>query len=234
MQPYTLNLSISANDLPTIAAAGENIIVAKPVTNASGTPNVAWLSVQPLENNQISWVENYALYASTTEIASGAAIFQSSVTSFPAEDGVCYEFGANGVFGGPTTGPQSVPLGSFSTLNDFTSSPAMTFGLTQSATANEGLISLSPLNAQSVPEQQQVVFTPLTTIWIWLEANVQSATMITGVFSQVAVVTFGDGVFTQGLTYNVAKGQFEPDGGSTNVKLLDFRKYLPKSARAGR
>lgn len=234
MPTYTLNLSISPSDLATISGAGENIIVAKPVTNASGTPNVAWLSVQPLENNQITWVENYAIYASTTSIESGAAIFQSSTTPFPAEDGVCYDFGTNGVFGGPTTGPQSVPLGSYSTLNDFTSSPAMTFGLTQSATANGGLISLSPLNAQSVPELQQVFFTPLTTVWVWLEANVQSATMITGVFSQVAVVTFGDGVTTQGLTYDAAQGQFEPDSSSANVKLLDFRKYLPRSARAGR
>jgi hypothetical protein len=234
MPTYTLNLSISAQDLETIAAAGENIIVAKPVTNASGTPNVAWLSVPPLENNQITWVEDYAIYASTTEIASGAAIFQSSVTSFPAEDGVCYDFATSGAFGGPVTGPQPVPLGSFSTLNDFTSRSAMTFGLTQSANANGGLISLSPLNAQSVPEQQQAVFTPLTTVWVWLEANVRSATMITGVFSKVAVITFGGEVNTQGLTYAAAQGQFEPDDSSADVKLLDFRKYLPKSARAGR
>lgn len=231
MPTYTLNLSISAQDLETIEGAGENIIVAKPVNSTGGTPNVAWLSIKPLEGNQIVWTEDYAMYASTTQIQAGASIFQTSTTPYPALDGICYEFDVNGVFSGPTTGPQPVSLGSYSALNDYTAQQAMTFGLTQSATTTSGNFTLSPLNAESVPSDQQVIFTPLTTVWVWLEAQVTSGVVLTSVYSKVAVVTFGGSVTTQALTYDSAHGQFEPPSTSSNVKLLDFTKYGGRRAR---
>jgi hypothetical protein len=231
MPTYTLDLSISANDLETIKGAGENIIVAKPVNSAAGTPNVAWLSINPLEGNQIVWTEDYAMYASTTQIQSGASVFQTSTTPYPAEDGVCYMFDASGAFPGKTSAPQPVARGSYSTLNDYTALPAMTFGLTQSATTTSGNYHFSPLNAQSVPSLQQVVFTPLTTVWVWLESQITSGVVITSVFSKVAVVTFGGSVTTQALTYDSAHAQFEPSANSSNMKLLDFTKYGSGGAR---
>ena len=54
--------------------------MAKPVNSAIGTPNIAWLSISPLEGNQITWTENYAIYASTTQVQGGASIFQTSAT----------------------------------------------------------------------------------------------------------------------------------------------------------
>jgi hypothetical protein len=226
MPTYTLDLSIDANDLQTIEAAGENIIVAKPVNSAAGTPNVAWLSITPLEGNQIVWTEDYAMYASTTSIQGGASIFQTSATVYPAEDGICYELNSAGVFTSPVTSPQPVPQGSYSTLNDYNALPAMTLGLTQSATTTSGNFTLSPLNAQSVPAFQQVIFTPFTTVWVWLEAQLSSGVILTSVFSQVTVVTFGGSTTSISLAYDDAKGQFEPSSTSAaNVKFLDFTKY---------
>jgi hypothetical protein len=225
MPTYTLDLSISAQDLETMEGAGENIVVAKPVGNPSSTPNVAWLSIKPLEGNQIVWTEEYAMYASTTQIQSGASIFQTSTTPYPAEDGVCYMFDASGTFPGQATGPQPVAGGSYSVLNDYTAQPSMTFGLTQSATTTSGNYHLSPLNAQAVPSLQQVVFTPFTTVWVWLEAQINSGVVITEVISKVAIVTFGGSVTTQALTYDATHGQFEPPANSSNVKLFDFMKY---------
>jgi hypothetical protein len=231
MPKYTLELSFAQNDLETIKGAQENIIVAKPVGNAEGTPNVAWLSINPLEGNQIKWTEDYAMYASTFQIQSGASIVQTSATSYPAEDGVCYKFDANGAFSGQTSAPEPVATGSYGALNDYTALPAMTFGLTQSATTTSGNFTLQPLNAQSVPQNQQVVFTPFTTVWVWLEAQLSSGVVLTSVFSKVAVVTFGGTVNTQALTYSASHGQFEPNAGSGNVKLLDFTKYGSRRAR---
>jgi hypothetical protein len=225
MPTYTLELSISQTDLETIEGAGENIIVAKPVNSPDGTPNVAWLSIKPLEGNQIVWTEEYAMYASTSQIQSGASIFQTSTTPYPAEDGVCYQFDAHGTFPGQIAAPQPVAGGSYSILNDYTAQKAMTFGLTQSATTTNGNYHLSPLNAQSVPSQQQVVFTPFTTVWVWLETQVSSGVVLTSVFSKVAVVTFGGSATTQALTYDDTHGQFEPSSGSSNVRMLDFTKY---------
>ena len=226
MPTYTLDLSIDANDLETITGAGENIIVAKPVNIAGATPNVAWLSIVPLEGNQIIWTEDYAMYASTTQAQGGASIFQTSATSYPAEDGICYELDAGGVFTGPVASPQPVSAGSYSTINSYTALPAMTLGLTQSATTTSGNFTLSPLNAQSVPGNQQVIFTPLTTVWVWLQAQLSSGVVLTKVTSNVAVVTFGGSVTTQSLAYDPTHGQFEPTSGSSaNVTFLDFTRY---------
>lgn len=232
MPTYTLDLSIAANDLETIEGAGENIVVAKPVNTAAGTPNVAWLGITPLENNVITWTEDYAMYASTTQIQGGASIVQTSATPYPAEDGVCYELDTAGVFKGPTTGPQPVPKGSYSSLNDYTVLPSLTFGLTQSATTTSGNFTLSPLNAQPVPSHQQVIFTPLTIVWVWLQSTITSGVVITSVFSNVAVATFGGSVTTVSLTYDASRGQFVPNSSSAaHVKLLDFSKYGPSRTR---
>ena len=99
----------------------------------------------------------------------------------------------------------------------------MTFGLTQSATTTSGNFTLNPLNAQSVPSLQQVIFTPFTTVWVWLESQISSGVVLTSVFSKVAVVTFGGSVTTQPLAYDAHHGQFEPPAGSAaNVRFLDF------------
>ena len=224
MPTYTLELSINAQDLETIEGAGENIILAKPVNSAGGTPNMAWLSIKPLKGNQIMWTEDYAMYASTTTQFQGGSIIQTISTAYPALDGVCYAFDVNG-FSGQTAGLQPVSKGSYSALNDYTAQPAMTFGLTQSATTTSGNVTLSPLNAQSVPKDQQVIFTPFPTVWVWLETQVTSGVLFTGVFSKVAVVTFGGSVTTQALTYDSTRGQFEHDSGTSGVRLLDFTKH---------
>ena len=232
MPTYTLELSIKADDLEIIKGAGENIIVAKPVTHDLGTPNVAWLSIIPLEGNQITWTENYAMYASTMQVQGGATIFQTSATPYPAEDGICYDLDPAGVFTGPTTGPQAVSTGSYSSLNNYTALPAMTLGLTQSATTTSGNFTLNPLNAQSVPSLQQVIFTPLTTVWVWLQSQISSGVVLTSVFSKVAVVTFGGGVTTQSLAYDAKHGQFEPPSSSAaNVRFLDFTGYAASRTR---
>jgi hypothetical protein len=231
MPTYTLDLSIGAADLETIKTAGENIIVAKPVNSATGTPNVAWLSINPLEGNQITWTEDYAMFASTTSVSGGANIFQVSATSYPADDGMCYEFDANGAFGGSVMAPDPVTVGQYSSLNNYTADPAMTFGLTQSANTTSGIYTLSPLNAQSVPSNQQVIFTPFTIVWVWLEASLKSGVVLTEVVSQVAVVTFGGSVTSQTLDYSAAQGQFVPPAGASNVQLLDFRKYARNRRR---
>lgn len=231
MPTYTLDLSIDAQDLQTIENAGENIIIAKPVNSAANTPNVAWLSINPLEGNQVVWTEEYAMYASTTSIQSGANIFQTSATSYPALDGICYDLNPSGVFTSPVAGPQPVNPGSYSTLNNYTSLQAMTLGLTQSATTTSGNFTLSPINAQSVPTNQQVIFTPYTTVWVWLQAQVSSGVIITSVYSQVAVVTFGGSVTTQSLTYDSTHGQFEPTSSAANVTFLDFRRYAPRALK---
>ena len=216
-QQYTLNLTINATDLTTIAAAGENIIVAKLVGNPSDSPSVAWLSIPPAQNTQVQWTEQYAIYASSqTPIQSGAVIFPSSTTPYPASDGVCYEL-VNQVFSAsPAYGYLPVPSGSYSALNKMTSSAAMTFGLTQAAIVSGTNVQPGPVNAELIPSNQQTVFTPSLTVWVWLQSSITSGTVVVGLFkpslvevvSPPAAVSFPGGVTTQNLQYSSSQGGF--------------------------
>jgi hypothetical protein len=148
MPNYTLQLLIDAKDLPIIKAAGQRITLAKPVNSSS--PNVIWLSVDPFQSTEISWQEQYGIYASTTLIQEGASIAKLSETDFPAQDGAYYTFTTGNVFTGPDQG--SVQPGSYGAQNntDYSTYPVLTFGLTQSAMVNQVNAERKPLSATPV------------------------------------------------------------------------------------
>lgn len=223
---YTLQLSIDPSDLEVLKAAQQNIIIAKPV--GGGSPNVAWLTVDPFTENSIEWSEVFGLYASNTSYQAGAKIFK--VANVPvADDGNTYAFKATNTFGPPSPTPP-VPNGTFaiSNQNDSQQYPWLTFGLTQSATIGPVAVKNAPISAAVVPSMQSVTLTPLTSVWVWLEANLLSGTVITQVTSKSAVATFGNGVTTINLKYSPSKGYFvpaTPEGALTKSK--DFMLYDP-------
>ncbi|PRY36925.1 hypothetical protein [Umezawaea tangerina] len=219
---YTLQLLVDSADLEILKAAQQNIILAKPV--GGGSPNVAWLTVDPFPENTIEWTESYGLYASTSSVESGARI--RKVGSVPvAEDGNTYAFKATNTFSGPSSMPP-VPNGTFAVnnVNDNPLYPYLTFGLTQSATVGPVPVENAPISATVVPSNQSVAMTPLTSVWVWLEANLMSGTVITQVTSKRAIATFGDGVPSITLKYSRSKGFFVP--ATTSGKEIASESYL--------
>jgi hypothetical protein len=102
-----------------------------------------------------------------------------------------------------------------------TSYPALTFGLEQKASINGSGIAPSPLNAAEVPAALSVTFTPLTTVYVWLQANYTSGTVITEVNGNAAIVTFGGTVTKQSLAYNPATGTFVPSSAAALLAYSD-------------
>lgn len=216
MPNYTLDLTIDPQDLQIIKAAGLNITIAKPVGSAS--PNVTWLVFDPFQANKIQWEEQFSIYASPQQILqNGAVISRLSETDFPATDAAYYSFTSSATFSGPFTGSGAPGVGSYQVNNDMpnTQYPALTFGLQQQATINGANINPSPLNAALVPAALSAVFTPLTTVYIWLQASFRSGTVITQISSKSTVVTFGGTVTQKSLKYNPATGTFVPVSAST-------------------
>lgn len=214
MASYELDLQIDSSSLKTLKAAGLNITIAKPVGGKD--PNVAWLVFDPFEGNIVTWDENYSIYASPSPIIqNGATISRLSETSFPAQDAAYYSFTSSATFSGPFTGTGAPMSGSYAVNNDMPSSqyPSLTFGLQQKASINGTGISESPLNAAVVPAALSVVFTPLTTVYVWLQASFQSGTVITQINGKASVVPFGNGNTKQSLSYDPATGRFVPSGG---------------------
>lgn len=222
---YTLNLEINANDLKNIKAAGQNVILAKPAQSSGGAsaPNVVWLAFSPFEGNQITWEETYGIYASNTqEFSDGTTIMKISETDFPAQDQAYYNFTSSAVFDGPHTGSGAPTKGSYQANNQMPNSqyPKLTFGLEQAAAINGNGITPHPVNAALVLSQETAIFTPYTTVYVWLQANIQSSTVLTVIKSNMAKVLFGGDVTEQTLKYDPAAGVFVPATASQLVEML--------------
>ncbi|HEX6292032.1 MAG TPA: hypothetical protein VFZ66_22790 [Herpetosiphonaceae bacterium] len=208
MPTYTLELLIDEDDLRIIKGAQQNIVLAKP-TGDNASPNVAWQSFDPFQENSVTWSEEYGLYASNTKIVNGARIAKMSGVK-SATDKAYYSFRSDATFYGPNQDGDAPGIGQYRIFNEMPSSqyPALTFGLMQSATINGRLSDSRPLNAQYVPASQQVTFTPLTTVYVWLQSTLTSGTVITEVASKHTEVIFGGSVTTITLRYDSSRGMF--------------------------
>lgn len=176
MGAYTLQLRFSSQDLKTIAQAGESVVVAKAFSDSA--TNVAWVVFTPFENNFVSWDEAYAFFASPAQSSGTVQILSASQGT--ALSGRYYTFDGTG-FEGPYPGETAPPAGSFRVINQVPSQqyPALGFGLLQSATVNgEGFPSLAT-NQEIVPAAQYATFTPLETVYVWLQSGVRTGAIVT-------------------------------------------------------
>ncbi len=209
MVEFALNLQIDSPDLNNIIGAGQNIILAKPVD--SGTPDVIWLSIFPFPNTTVTWEEEYGLYASNTEVREGAVITQISSSPCPALPQHIYPFNPNVQFGPPQL-DTGLGSGTYAAENNVSASrfPSLTFGLHQNAMIHGNLTDFQPVNASKVLSTQTAQFTPFTTVFVWLQADIVSRTVITRVMSRHSEVRFGGGVNEHNLKYNPESGLFTP------------------------
>lgn len=177
MPTYTLQLVIDSTDLSTILQAGENIVLAKAFSDSPS--NVAWLSFAPFVNNSVSWQDQYGMYGAVT--MSSGQINPQSTTSMGIASGMYYNFGpTTPVFTGPFPGQDAPGPGSFRVFNLLppASYPSFVFGLTQSATVNGAAAVACPATAQVVPANQFATFTPLETVYVWLQSGVAAGAVI--------------------------------------------------------
>ena len=217
MPDFTLTLNIDPETLKIIKAAQQRITLAKPV--GSGDPNVVWLSIDPFQSTTVEWTEDYWIYASTTQIAEGATISKlSEVTPGPALDAGYYPFSSAAVFN-DFVKTNEIPRGTFAANNDMPASnyPFLTFGLSQSALVNKKKAERKPISAQLVLPTQQSKMTPFTNIYIWLQSQFSSETIITKITGKSAVAKFGGGVSEITMAYDLDRGIFVPE----NDALID-------------
>ncbi|MBN8884895.1 MAG: hypothetical protein J0I77_04205 [Rudaea sp.] len=220
MPSYRLQLLIDKEVLPIIKGAGQRITLAKPVNSSS--PNVIWQSIDPFVSTEVQWDEQYGIYASTVQMTDGATITKMSETDIPAVDGAYYSFTSATVFTGPFGGG-SVPKGSYKANNDvpFSSYPALTFGLTQTALINQQPADRKPISATPVLATQSAMMTPFTNIYIWLQSTFKSETIITQITGNYSVAKFGGSVTDLVLKYDPNLGIFAPASKGTALLQED-------------
>jgi hypothetical protein len=217
---YGLDLTIDPSDLTVFKTTGQNIQVAKLVGNAS-QPNVVWLSIDPWPDVRIDWEEAYGIYASNTQLQAGAVIQQiSGMPSDKTEDQISYALGMDTLWKKDPTAPLASP-GTYCIENQMVNPayPYLAFGLTQPASVNGNGTGDQVLNATSVLPNNGATFTPLTTVYVWLQGQQQCGSVIVGVTSKTAVITMKGGDNVK-LHYDHDLGRFEVVNGPKAQILL--------------
>jgi hypothetical protein len=199
---YNLSLGFTDEQLAAIYDTGSNVIIAKPAGGSSAT--VAWQVFSPMESNAVSWVENYGIYTSTSGISNGATLYQHSATGPDAQDATLYTLQPNAVIAASAGGQTD----SYSLLNNYDQKPYMTVGLFQGAIVNGEEILNNAISAAPVLLNSTALMTPYTTIYVWIQSQVKSNSVVTTVTSPMTELKFGAGVDTINVNYNSKTGTF--------------------------
>lgn len=200
---YQLNISIDNTGLNHIYAAGQAITIVKSVIAnpvSSGNLPIAWISFLPLEANSVTWIENYNIYATTTQLNAGATIVQTSVTGAPVQTGWTYTF-AQGQFAGAQGG-------SALTFNMNNQQGGMySFGLSQQAVVNNVTV-MAPLNAIPVLTNEMATFTPQETVSVFLSNSVNNGVVLSQVASNALSVTLSSQNPSANIGFNDSNNTF--------------------------
>ncbi|RQS11956.1 hypothetical protein DIE07_10255 [Burkholderia sp. Bp9002] len=181
---YQISISIDNAGLDTIYNSGLYVTLVKSVVAqplAQGNLPIAWIAFQPLQQNQITWQEQYTMYASTTVLQAGATIQMTSQSTAPVQTGWLYTF-QNGQFNGASGGGAST----FNLQNEQQGN--FSFGLAQTAIVNNVQVN-APLNAVSVPYNMSATFTPQEQLSLFLASYSNNGSVISQVASNALVIT---------------------------------------------
>ncbi|PKR54100.1 hypothetical protein [Thalassospira marina] len=212
---FSLTLNIDAKNLGFIHDAGQKVALARPVGNSAA--NVIWVAFDPFESNTIQWTEAYWIYASTTSTnKKGSQIQQmSQVAPGPAITGAIYTLEPAATFSSPIPNP-TIGANTFAVQNEvpYDEHPVLTLGLSQSVTVNQRNLDRIPISATAVLATQQIQMTPGNSVYIWLESDFGSSTIITDlteladVNGKRAIAKFSDDIFHIEMSYDGKIGLF--------------------------
>lgn len=205
MSKYRLNVNFSENDLRTIYKANEKVVIVKH-TAGNADSQVAWVSFKPFMENTIDWSNEFAVYASTTDVENGATI--NKLSDKDAATKIQYQF-CDGIFQSAT--PQaSLGDNTYALSNQMIDYMGLTFGLAQSVNVNGEAFANHPINALYLPYGQGVNMTPIEKVDVYLKADVEEGTVISHISSIVMPVEYAESDTEHTIIYNGSTGKFIP------------------------
>lgn len=201
MPTYALNISLTSEQVSLIASAGQYLTIAKSNPVTSEPPyNVAWVAFHPTQSDNISWEVDYAVYATQMLVQHGAKIVLSASQSASAGDNWPW----NGTsFVSP---PGSLGYASYGVQDNV--HDVWQFGLAQEVTVN-GVTHTSPLNIISGMYNDQIVFTPEETVYVFLSAYANNGSVISSVTNNALQVVLTSVATTANLIFNSSNDEFQ-------------------------
>jgi len=206
MTNYTLNIAIDGTGVSTLANAQENVVIVKELPGA-GSAYVAWVVTPPANVINITWTDNYQVYASTSAIQNGANIVASAIQ--PAIPGYQYTLTTTGFDLGQSVLGQT-QMGVVDEDKEFTvhNIPQITSGLIQGAVVG-GTQMGNPLNAVTVLYNQSAIFTPIEKVYVFTAAEIQGAAVLSSIMGNACMVDLTE-TSTQNIRYDDNTNEFVP------------------------
>ena len=203
---YELHFVLSRADVHHIRKNNLMIAIMKKVkSNASSDSDVIWVASSAFRKVLVCWREDYAVYASATDIEAGNAVVLNSLMR--ADTGHSY------IFEGGTFSDDGVASGdAFHVVNQSSIHHRLTLGLAQGATVNGNDV-LSPTVAAAAPRNVSLRFKPSVSVAIFLQrrpahAVIHSGAIIASRTGKPLTVTPGEGDPIKTIGFDRAENSF--------------------------
>lgn len=203
----SLNIHFSNKALETLGVQKKKIVLVKESLEAAPEENavIAWFTTTPFGDVKITWEEDFYLYGSQTEFAAGAVIEKTSSTDSKVLDqNYLYEFGPKA-----STFKREAYKGKAGTIymkNRFEDGDFTLFGLAQKISCGKSN-AINPINAVQGILNDNLAFTPVERIRVFLQANVQDSKVLTAITSDFIALDF-TGEPNRSITYDESKNVF--------------------------
>jgi hypothetical protein len=175
----SLEIQINSAGLSEIYNAGQTVTLARQVDQVvdavtsfpieAGQFVVAWLAFAPLQNNTVSWAEEYYCFATTTPLIMAEVIEMNSQSGAAMQVGSVYAFTQGQFVAYPSSG------NSYVVYNAMAASYGL--GLAQQATVNN-LHAFAPIAVDPVLSQEAAYFAPEELVSIFLSSAQEGGTIV--------------------------------------------------------
>lgn len=203
----TLNISFTTQALEILGGQDKSIVLVKESNEPSpiSTASLAWFTTDPFQNVEISWEEDFYLYGSQTEFKADAIIKKTSATDNPLNDGnFLYQFGpSSATF---TSVDYGGSAGTYYMKNLYEKGKYTLFGLAQKI-SDSTKTTVNPINAVKGIFQDNMAFTPVEKIRVFLQANVQDSKVLTSISSDPILLDF-TGKSNHNIRYDEKNNRF--------------------------
>jgi len=188
MANYSLIVNFDHEMVSKFNENNQKLVIVK--ESEESNVDVAWITFSPFEINDVSWSEEYGLYASCSDVTGQAVIQKSSYVANASEQQL-YLF-TNGTFNLAST-DLSLGENTYEVKNGMpTTTKMLTFGLAQDVTANGINYAGKPINAVPVMYNESATFTPHERIKIFMQSNLDDGMVISRIKSDSLSLDFTD------------------------------------------
>jgi hypothetical protein len=189
-----MQIQIDQAGLSEIYAANMSVTLARTIAQsvdaaasqaAASQTIVGWQAFAPLQQNTVTWTDQFYCFAATTPLVAGQVITMNAQSDLPMQAGLVYEF-AQGHF---TAQKTTQNVNSYIIANN-TLGGRYVFGMAQTAVVN-GVAALNPFCATPVLYNQAAYFTPTNVIAVFLSSATRGGAILPPPFNALEVAASG-------------------------------------------